>query len=48
MSNSEEARQTLGLQRAMATAFPDWSFQARHFAEHGDTVTAKVSVGRGS
>ena len=27
----------LALQRAMATAFPDWSFQARDFSEQGDT-----------
>jgi ketosteroid isomerase-like protein len=35
----------LGLQRAMATAFPDWTFQARDFTEQGDTVNATVSVG---
>jgi SnoaL-like domain len=35
----------IGLSRAMAAAFPDWTFQARDFRERGDTVTATVNVG---
>jgi hypothetical protein len=35
----------LVLSRAMATAFPDWTYRARDFREEGDTVTATVNVG---